>query len=72
MATEDLSEFEERLLEWIRLSDFETVAWSTPRAAEAFEVDEHDIYEALAALSHKVPERIWIHYKDGAIRITAD
>ena len=34
----ELSEFELRLFEWIRQSDFETVAWSTKKAAKAFKL----------------------------------
>ena len=72
MAWEDLTEFEMRLFEWIRLSDFEEGAWSAARAAEAFDAEEHDVYEALAELTRKVPDRIWVHYREGAIRIVAE
>jgi hypothetical protein len=72
MGMEDLTEFERRLFEWIRQSDFETVAWSTERAAEAFDVDSEEVYEALAALTAKVPHNIYVHYSDGAIRISAE
>ncbi len=71
MAMDDLTDFELRLFEWIRQSDFEEVAWSSTRAAKAFKVPENDIYEALAALSAKIPGNIYIHYDDGAIRISA-
>ena len=43
----DLSDLEARLFEWIRQSDFETVAWSTAKAAKAFKVKQDDIYEAM-------------------------
>jgi hypothetical protein len=72
MATEDLTDFEFRLLKWISASDFVEVAWSTKRAAEAFKVEEREVYEALAALTFKVRDNIQIFYDDGAIRITAD
>lgn len=72
MAMDDLTDFELRLFEWIRQSDFEEVAWSSSRAAKAFKVPEKDIYEALAALSAKIPGNIYIHYDEGAIRISAD
>ena len=67
-----LSDLEARLFEWIRQSDFESVAWSTAKAAKAFKVEEDDIYKALAALTRKVPKRIQVSYKDGAIRVAAE
>jgi|TARA_B100001113_G_scaffold134599_1_gene110486 hypothetical protein len=72
LSLEDLTEFESRLLRWISSSDFVEVPWSTKRAAEAFKVDENEVYEALASLTSKVPENIQIFYEDGAIRIVAD
>ena len=72
MAIEDLTDFELRLLKWISASNFVEVAWSTKRAAEAFKVEEREVYEALAALTFKVRDNIQIFYDDGAIRITAD
>ena len=39
----ELTEFELRLFEWIRQSDFETVGWSTKKAAKAFKCDEDEI-----------------------------
>ena len=72
MAFEDLTEFELRLLKWISASDFVEVPWSTKRAADAFKVGEKEVYEALSALTNKVPDLIQISYDDGAIRIAAD
>ncbi len=72
MAAAELTEFETRLLKWLAASDFEEVPWSTKRAAEAFKVNEKDVYEALAALTAKVPHNIQIYYEDDAIRIVAD
>ena len=72
MAFEDLTEFELRLLKWISASDFVEVPWSTKRAADAFKVDEKEVYEALASLTAKVRDNIYIYYDEGAIRITAD
>ena len=72
MAFEDLTEFETRLFEWIRQSDFEEVAWKASRAAKAFKVSVEDINDALAALTSKVPHNIYVHYLDGAIRISAE
>jgi hypothetical protein len=72
MAFEDLTEFETRLFEWIRQSDFEGVAWKANRAAKAFKVSVDEINDALAALTSKVPHNIYVHYRDGAIRISAE
>ena len=72
MAFGDLTEFETRLFEWIRQSDFEGVAWKASRAAKAFKVTVEEINEALAALTSKVPHNIYVHYENGAIRISAE
>ena len=66
---DDLSELEARLFEWIRQSDFETVPWSTANAAKAFKVKKDEIYEAVAALTRKVPDRIQVFYKSGMLQI---
>lgn len=72
MSFEDLTEFESRLIRWISSSDFVEIPWSTRRAAEAFKVEEEEVYQALASLTAKVPENIQIFYDDGSIRIVAD
>ena len=72
MAFAYLTDFELRLLKWISASDFIGVPWSTVRAAEAFKVDEKDVYEALASLTFKARDNIQIFYDGGAIRIVAD
>ena len=72
LSAEDLTEFESRLLRWISASDFVEVPWSTERAAEAFNVEEEEEYQALASLTTTVPENIQMFYEDGAIRIVAD
>ena len=69
---DDLSELEARLFEWIRQSDFETVPWSTANAAKAFKVKKDEIYEAVAALTRKVPDRIQVFYKACAVHIAAE
>ena len=68
----ELTEFELRLFEWIRQSDFETVGWSTKKAAKAFKGDEDDIYEGVAALTRKVPTRIQVYYEEGKLHIAAE
>ena len=72
VMADELTEFENRLFEWIRQSDFEKVAWSTKKAAKAFKVDEDDVYEALSALTRKVPKRIQFYYSDGKVHIAAE
>lgn len=72
MAISELTELENRLLKWISQSDFEEIPWSTKRAAKAFEVEEKEIYEALAAITSKTKDNIQIYYEDGEIRIVAD
>ena len=61
MAFEDLTEFELRLLKWISASDFVEVPWSTKRAADAFKVEEREVYEALASLTAKVRDNIDVY-----------
>ncbi|MGB0611262.1 MAG: hypothetical protein ACPG79_06105 [Poseidonia sp.] len=69
---EELTDFEGKLLKWLVKSDFHIQPWSTKDAAKAFKVDEELIYEAVAALTKKVPEQIQIFYKEGALHIAAD
>lgn len=69
---EELSEFEARLFEWIKQSDFESVSWSTKKAAKAFKVKDDEVYEALSALTRKIPKRIQLTYVDGNIHIAAE
>ena len=54
----ELTELEMRLFEWIRQSDFETIAWSTPKAAKSFGVTQNQIYDTIASLTKKVPTKI--------------
>ena len=68
----DLTELEERLHAWLVESDFETVAWSTKKAAKAFKVEEEAILEAVANLTRKLPQRIQVSYSDGAMHIAAE
>ena len=68
----DLTELEERLHAWLVESDFESVAWSTKKAAKAFKVEEEAILEAVANLTRKFPQRIQVSYADGAMHIAAE
>ncbi|MCH1524717.1 MAG: hypothetical protein L7S41_06195 [Candidatus Thalassarchaeaceae archaeon] len=72
MVANELTEFEGKVLKWISKSDFEEIPWSTSRAADAFKVNEKEIYEALAAITAKVKDNIQIYYEDGEIRIVAN
>jgi len=69
---DELTEFEAKLLKWLVKSDFHIEPWSTKAAAKAFKTKESDVYEAVAALTKKVPERIQIFYNEGAVHIAAD
>jgi len=68
----DLTDFETGLLEWLCENNFHVEPWSTQNAAKQFYVEEEAIYEAIAALSRKVPQRIQVFYKNGALHIAAD
>ena len=72
MVASELTEFETKLLKWISQSNFQEIPWSTSRAANAFKVNEKEIYEGLAAITAKVKDNIQIYYEDGEIRIVAD
>ena len=68
----ELTTFELRLFEWIKQSDFENVAWSTRSAARSFKCKESEIYEGVASLSKKIPNRIQIYYENGNVHIAAE
>ena len=69
---DELTEFEAKLLKWLVKSEFHLQPWSTKAAAKAFKVSEDEVYDAVAALSKKAPERIQIFYKEGTLHIAAD
>ena len=69
---DELTTLETKLIKWLSKSDFHIQPWSTKDAAKAFKVAEDEIYEAVAALTKKVPERIQVFYKDGSVHIAAD
>ena len=52
---DELTTFETKLLKWLIKSDFHIQPWSSKDAAKAFKVKEAEIYEAVAALTKKVP-----------------
>ena len=69
---DELTVFEAKLLKWLVKSEFHLQPWSTKAAAKAFKVSEDEVYDAVAALSKKAPERIQIFYKEGSLHIAAD
>ncbi len=71
-SSSDLTDFEVGLLEWLCENNFHVEPWSTQNAAKQFYVEEEAIYEAIAALTRKVPQRIQVFYKNGALHIAAD
>ena len=72
MALSDLDANDKKVYEYLKLYDFVENPWSTKKAAEQFYVEEEAIYEAVAALTRKVPQRIQVFYKNGALHIAAD
>ena len=68
----DLTDFEAGPLEWLCENNFHVEPWSTEKAAKQFYVEEDAIYEAVAALTRKVPQRIQVFYKNGTLHIAAD
>ena len=68
----DLTDFEAGLLEWLCEKNFHVEPWSTEKAAKQFYVEGDAIYEAVAALTRKVPQRIQVFYKNGTLHIAAD
>ena len=68
----DLTDFEAGLLDWLVEKNFHVEPWSTQKAAKQFYVEEEANYEAAAALTRKVPQRIQVFYKNGALHIAAD
>ena len=69
---DELTTLEAKLIKWLSKSDFHIQPGSSKDAAKAFKVSEDEIYEAVAALTKKVPERIQVFYKDGSVHIAAD
>ena len=68
----ELTDFESGLLDWLCENNFHIEPWSTEKAAKQFYVEEEAIYEAVAALTRKVPQRIQVFYKNGTLHIAAD
>ena len=71
MATECVTEFDKKLFDYILAGDYEKNPWSTPNAAAKLGVKERDIYESLCRMQKLMKGRIYLYYKNGAIRIQA-
>ena len=72
MAIECVTEFDKKLFEFIKQGDYEANPWSTPKAAEKLGVKEKDIYESLCRLQKLMKGKIYMYYRNGAIRIQAE
>ncbi len=72
MGFDELTPLDTRVYEYIKANDFETRMWSTAEAARALGATEAEVYESLAHLAKEIKDNIWIHYKDGGIRISAE
>jgi hypothetical protein len=67
-----LTENERRVWEFVKKYDFEGTPWSTQAAAKTLELEVDVVYNALAELAKKLKGRIYIYYKDGALRIATE
>jgi hypothetical protein len=72
VGEEELTDADRKLFDYIRAGDYETKPWSTPDAAAATGLGEKQIYESLSNLAKHMKGRIYIHYKDGSLRIQAE
>lgn len=72
MGIEDLTKKDLKVYEYMKSYDFETYKWSTPDAAEYLGMTEDEVYESMANIAKHIKDKVWIHYKDGGIRISAE
>jgi len=72
MGFDDLSEIDLKVYEYIKAGDFENHPWSTPTVASELNLKNEEIYDSLHNLAKNVRDNIWIHYKDGALRVSAE
>lgn len=72
MGEEELTDADRKLFDYIRSGDFQARPWSTPEAAKATGLEEKQVYESLSNLSKHMKGRIYIYYKEGALRIQAE
>jgi len=72
MGMNDLEDFEKKLYEYIKENDFETKKWDSKETARHFGVEVDEIYTALSNMSKHIKDKIYIHYKDKGLRISAE
>jgi hypothetical protein len=72
VGEDELTDTDRKLFEYIRSGDFQAKPWSTPEAAKATGLEEKQVYESLSNLSKHMKGRIYIYYKEGALRIQAE
>jgi hypothetical protein len=72
MSFDNLTEFEKKVYEYIKINDFQSRKWSTREAARELHATEDDVYNALSKLTKEIKDNIWIYYEDGAIRMVAE
>ena len=72
MGFDDLNEIDLKVYEYIKAHDFENYPWDTEQAAAYLDIPEDEIYQSLTNLAKYIRDNIWIHYKDGHIRISAE
>lgn len=72
MGFDDLDEKDLKVYQYIKEHDFENYPWNTEQAAAYLGLSVEEVYQALSNLSKHIRDNIWIHYKDGHIRISAE
>ncbi len=72
MALDDLTEVDRKVYEYIKAGDFEKQPWSTPAAATELDLEQGQVYESLHNLAKHIRDNVWIHYKDGGLRVSAE
>lgn len=72
MGFDDLSEIDLAVYEYIKAGDFESEPWSTPAAAAALKLKDDEVYDSLHNLAKNIKDNIWIHYKGGKLRVSAE
>ncbi len=72
MAMKDLTDIELRIYEYVRDHDFGNYPWITKDAARYLKIPEEEVYKALAVLTKKIRDNIWIYYENGELHIVAD
>ena len=69
---EPLTEPESLLWDYIKGYDFEGHPWSTPNASAKIGLSETVVYTCLSELCRKLKGKMYVYYRDGAIRIATE